>query len=901
MLRRYNSKSLDTILLKNRRTTIGSAATCDVVVKGKGIAPVHASIQSTSLGFLLRDHSLSGSTRVNDRPVVGQVEIQSGDSLQVGGSPPFVFDAEWMFGTRPNSAKSKEHSVGGSPAPPTSANHLPIIGKRIIPLAARGSPTRKPERSSASSTESNREYYNSGRSIGNNLLQRVVKLQAEVIAKDEKIRQLTSSSCPHFQPTLPPSFTSSLPPPLPFSRRRPSKLPELSTKSFELFAYRAFVGAIASQLRQFNDRVLRNPQRDGAELFTAMCRAVDVPLSHRITDIEKHCEAVLIDNDFEDGDELISRLDNFIRESRREKILELTNELEMVMPLIRDAASNARENIKVCNVFTQWSRQFGDLLRKSSFSASVLFQAIDDLKAQFSEAHMSRHWLPPSITPILRLAALELEKRDGAVSPRAEFPTVPVVGGNDRKKSIDMTLDTCISQVEAIVHEIDYHAVRLFNKAKDYSTFQPLDLDSVTRISKVVDSMRSSIDVLSEHSFKDRPNSVLFFEITNEDIRNSMRKSDGEGSTSSLSSHGSGPQRKVSAAPKITDPLSESDEIAEERMMDVVERITRLLGPDEGPARNEGTISVDASVLKLLLQQSNKLADTYESLELDREGARRKRSIPPMITVEEESPEGPEPPKIEQIPSESPLETPMPIEDSPDATLPPTPSSETSEVSDDGSLAARTPESEMSLPDPKVGAEEEEEEEEEVPRHKKSLVAVMTLSNDSKILKKSYSEDLGIKKKTNGHGISRAPQVPRAADPTAPPESPPPSPEATPLIDDESDEDPEDPEEEEEEEEEGEGERERNPFTDDEKSTVRYVPKNESQELSPQVSQETSGDQERISSHLRSHINTANGKPHVTYQYPIRKYYSPPMKRRSKSEDQKIKETLSNRPPFVLY
>ncbi|CAO4368694.1 unnamed protein product [Caenorhabditis nigoni] len=105
MLRRYNSKNLDTIVLKNRRTTIGSAPNCDVVLKGKGIAGIHASIESNSMGYFLKEHSLSGMTRVNDKPIFGQVQIHSGDLIQVGGSPPFVFDSEWMFGTRPNSAK----------------------------------------------------------------------------------------------------------------------------------------------------------------------------------------------------------------------------------------------------------------------------------------------------------------------------------------------------------------------------------------------------------------------------------------------------------------------------------------------------------------------------------------------------------------------------------------------------------------------------------------------------------------------------------------------------------------------------------------------------------------------------------------------------------------------------
>ncbi|UMM21845.1 hypothetical protein L5515_003350 [Caenorhabditis briggsae] len=722
MLRRYNSKNLDTIVLKNRRTTIGSAPNCDVVLKGKGIAGIHASIESNSMGYFLKEHSLSGMTRVNDKPIFGQVQIHSGDLIQVGGSPPFVFDSEWMFGTRPNSAKKGAGLPVTVPnGPEKDAPMLPMItGKKIHPQLSlsdsaaamkkrseyskfsKSGPNSESLRSSASSTES-RAFYSNPRSIGNNLLQRVVKLQAELMEKDEKIRQLSIHTQPfpnpfYYLPPQAPPLQQATPPssqqlvPLSFRSQNQSIKPQ---KSFELYAYRAFVGAITSQLRQFNDRVIRHPQRDSAELFNAMCRAVDVPLSSRIVEIEKYCEAVLIDNDFEDGDELMTRLDSFIRESRREKILELTNELEVLMPLIRDAASNARDNIKVCNVFTQWSRQFGDLLRKNSFSATTLFQAIEDLKTQFSEAHMSRHWLPPSITPILRLAALEIEKRDGDVTPSLT-PRKPQ-NILERRNSIDMTLDTCISQVETISHEMDYHIGRLYRKAKDFSTFQPLDLDTVTRISKIVESVKSGVEMLLEHSFKEsRPNSVMFFEITNDDIRNVIRKSDGEGSSGSLSS-----LKRVSAPPKIPEVFSEDEEILEERrdvegeIMKIIEGIGEKIGSEEGlkPARNQGMISLDATVLKTLIQQSQRLLAIYES----NDEIRRKRSAPPMILVENEDPEEPE------------------------------------------------------------------------------------------------------------------------------------------IV------------------------------------------------------------------HLRSHINTASGKPHVTYQYPIHNYYSPPMKRRSKSEDQKIKETLKNRPPFVLY
>ncbi|CCD72295.1 FHA domain-containing protein [Caenorhabditis elegans] len=1115
MLRRYNSRNLDTIFLKTRRTTIGSAPTCDVVLKGKGIAQIHASIESNSTGYVLKEHSLSGITRVNDRPVFGQVEIHSGDLIQVGGSPPFVFDSEWMFGTRPNSAKmiaKRNAPLENAPETIPEQQQQPILpmisGKKLHQLSQsqqpsfsdssvkkRSSSMKIARESSASSTESQRGIYsNQQRSIGNNLLQRVVKLQAELMAKDEKIRQLTSINPfsasnllyyhqPHHAPPFqaPPLFSHQAPPPLQATPLTSSNR-QKSTKSFELFAYRAFIGAITSQLRQFNDRVLRHPQRDSAELFNLMCRAVDVPLASRITEIEKYCEAVLIDNDFEDTDELLNKIEGFIRESRREKILELTNELEVLMPLIRDAASNARENIKVCNVFTQWSRQFGDLLRKNSFSATTLFQAIEDLKTQFSEAHMSRHWLPPSITPILRLAALELEKRNGDVTPSTS-PRPPAI--LDRKKSIDMTLDTCISQVETITHEMDYHVVRLINKAKDYSSFQPLDLDTVTRISKLVESLKTNLDQLTEHSFKeDRPNSVLFFEITHDDLKSSIKKySDAEGSMSSL-----GSVKKISVAPKISEIVEEEDvEILEERKH-VEGEIMRIIGEIgekidfsglTEPSRAEGMIKVDASVLKMLIQQSQRLLGSYEALESEREKARRKRSAPPMILVEnlensehlehseapicakpaqnpeidlpevpsldlEETTENPEIPEISTPREEDSAENlenlvensekseiledleensknltensekPGILEDlaeNPDLEasnpefdaendeehakivqstenaqnltendeksenhehLPEKPGNR-SDLAENSDLEASKPEfyaendekhaelvqstknaqnlaengeepenpealaenadenpenleSQASQADflsntdgnaqnlvenPEISdflVENQEETEEKVSEAAEKAENPMKLAEideNSENLDISAAENAenaenhvtAVAESENSENFSSESENPAENDEN--PEiskimtsSPPGTPESEPIADDSE--------------------------SEDEKSTIRYIPSKNSESLqnsmdSSDVIEEEevklvpNGDvvqaaaEDRMSSHLKSHVNTASGKPHITYQYPIRRYFSPPMKRRSKSEDQKIRETLRNRPPFILY
>ncbi|EFP10530.1 hypothetical protein CRE_29070 [Caenorhabditis remanei] len=1057
MLRRYNSRNLETFLLKTRKTTIGSDDGCDIVLKGKGVDGVHVSIESNSNGYFLKEHSLAGITRVNDRPFVGQIQIHSGDKIQIGACP-LVFDEEWLIGTRPNSAKVMAKAIGGIPKKeePMSSMLPMITGKKIHPLTPQqslsdssvkkrtvysrfGGPPppqsgNQSLRSSASSTESQHRstaFYTNNRSTGVALLQKVVKLQEELISRDAMvsnlIRQLhgevtgLKSAAPYsYHPTtLPPSF---LPPfhhtpyqappfqapplqaPPPSNRSNSSQQLQKTAKSFELAAYRAFVGAITSQLRQFNDRVLRHPQRDSAELFNSMCRAVDLPLESRIkiqliktvrksinmpvfgatlgpttkttvtlitvvfVDIIKFCEADLIDKDFEDGDELMIKLEHFIRESRRDKILELIHELEVLMPLIRDAASNARENIKVCNVFTQWSREFGDIIRKKHITATILFQAIDDLMTQFSEAHMSRHWLPPSITPILRLAALELDKRDGNVTPSMSPRPPPVL---DRKKSIDMTLDTCISQVETIIHEMDYHVVRLYNKAKDYSTFQPLDLDTVTRVSKIVESMKSSVELLGEHSFKeDRPNSVLFFKITNEDIKNSIRKSDGEGSGSLSSS------KKVSVAPKIPENFSEDEEILEERkeveteIQKIIEKIGEKIGEGEEaePTGSHRMISVDASVLKKLIQESQRLTVSYD---FEKSESRRKRSVPPTITVEDIL--NSEDVKIQEVvpveaevtPSEEASE-----EISEDVA---TPESQSFEIPAESLICSKPAQLPLAyeLPDFEVTAPSAPPPE-DVPH-----LNLETSEEDAttpEVVTPRDSEESGPESRSRPatpeyptpKNIASGADLPftliMPEQPGNPEQSAASSPDLIPEVDDveslNSNSDDQDSEESEDvEPEESEGIDDVSESEDD-KTTVLYIPSAATpQELTPQdslhseslddvkdsedvlqYSEDIVGDSEApedvlqyseapekvvenvlepigngdviheihraedpISSHLKSHMNTANGKPHITYQYPIRRYYSPPMKRRSKSEDQKIRETLKSRPPFVLY
>jgi pSer/pThr/pTyr-binding forkhead associated (FHA) protein len=73
----------DAILLRDRVTLLGSAAHCDGVLTGDGVAAVHAAVIRSDSGILVR--ALGGETTVNGKPV-RQHRLAAADVIQIGSS-----------------------------------------------------------------------------------------------------------------------------------------------------------------------------------------------------------------------------------------------------------------------------------------------------------------------------------------------------------------------------------------------------------------------------------------------------------------------------------------------------------------------------------------------------------------------------------------------------------------------------------------------------------------------------------------------------------------------------------------------------------------------------------------------------------------------------------------------
>uniref|UniRef100_A0A1I7X9N4 Bromo domain-containing protein n=1 Tax=Heterorhabditis bacteriophora TaxID=37862 RepID=A0A1I7X9N4_HETBA len=125
--------------------------------------------------------------------------------------------------------------------------------------------------------------------------------------------------------------------------------------------------------------------------------------------------------------------------------------------------STAKESIRVCSIFTQWSRQLGKFTYYTyqnqnkilSFSGNILF-----VQDQFDNSQMSRHWLPPSLTPLLRIAALEFDKKELLIKQKEKH----------RQNELGVELETTKKNISSVIDSQD----------KDYQD-SIIDLDIILK------------------------------------------------------------------------------------------------------------------------------------------------------------------------------------------------------------------------------------------------------------------------------------------------------------------------------------------------------------------------------------------------------------------------------------
>ncbi|VDO90527.1 unnamed protein product [Heligmosomoides polygyrus] len=486
MLRRYSSQNLETIPMHSKVLTIGTTGVCDVKVNAKGVHPVHASIEQnkTSGSFWLKDHSLAGRTTVNGQSVHGQVELQNGDLVRVGRAQPFVFEKA-NFALRGDSPFEKTSEKEAS-----KTAMFPVLGvKKALsakPTSRRpGTAVAKARRNASGNTEKketkglNRAAYTKG-SVGNHLLQRVVRLQDELTRKNIEIDELRQQKASD-------SGVASSP-----SKAEPYYLEIERECDIEL-------------------------ERKG---FTAMQR---------------------------------SHLADLFRNNRKEYISTVAGEMELLVPVIREACETAGESIRVCSVFTEWSRHLGEQMRIDGITGTQLLSAVDDLKEDFYRNRMENHWLLPSISPILSLTAQELEKSRESSSiadtqaaedssrihsneqtGKEEKDEAGPLNDDRTREKPDVSLERALEEAEAKSAQLESQLNVLQRKISQSTNINESTRDRLAQLLTRLNSSAGSIrrtgvgDLDDEPTHKKSVTSVVSLDITGDDIHHAKKLMDYE-------------------------------------------------------------------------------------------------------------------------------------------------------------------------------------------------------------------------------------------------------------------------------------------------------------------------------------------------------------------------------------
>jgi hypothetical protein len=75
----------------NKPLLVGRETTCEIVVSDRMVSRFHARITPTNEGIVLEDLDSKNGTHRNGNPVVGQVTLQDGDTVQIALAQQFLF------------------------------------------------------------------------------------------------------------------------------------------------------------------------------------------------------------------------------------------------------------------------------------------------------------------------------------------------------------------------------------------------------------------------------------------------------------------------------------------------------------------------------------------------------------------------------------------------------------------------------------------------------------------------------------------------------------------------------------------------------------------------------------------------------------------------------------------
>ncbi|KAF7638971.1 FHA domain-containing protein, partial [Meloidogyne graminicola] len=453
LLIQENSKKYGNILLM-QQTLIGSNPECDIVIKCPGVRSKHALIeysQKTSSYWLkqlmpsfeekqkeinkTKNLNIFGEQKESIEEILNDgslIELRHLDKLLFGNGPnsvEFIFKIpskinKEKIGKSDNKQKLKRSnsccsSVRKKTLKELNEFSLPIVGNKIKPKPYidkfirpinnnnKLCQLKQQQNKQNELINNNNQLKSSNKDENENDLNKNKKIKEETkhnqeINSENNITNKLLNIENSFQEALAKAYEENehLRSELLIKKKGNKKI----ISSLNEIVYETFFQICNEEMDILNKRILNMTVRDYSDIFAEINKILHEPFSFRLMEINSKCSVIFETLKLEplEKEELYIQLDYFLKK----KIYPISKAIDSFLGTLKESAIIAKESTRACIVFSQWSREFGDQLQLNP-DWNLMIYKVRDLQNRFKEQGLPKHWLPPSLIPILEILIFE--------------------------------------------------------------------------------------------------------------------------------------------------------------------------------------------------------------------------------------------------------------------------------------------------------------------------------------------------------------------------------------------------------------------------------------------------------------------------------------------------------------
>uniref|UniRef100_A0A914L7U3 FHA domain-containing protein n=1 Tax=Meloidogyne incognita TaxID=6306 RepID=A0A914L7U3_MELIC len=202
--------------------------------------------------------------------------------------------------------------------------------------------------------------------------------------------------------------------------------------------FETFFKVCNEEMEILNRRLVNMSVRDYSDVFAEINKILHEPFSFRLMEINSKCSVLFESLKLESSEkeELYIQLDRFLKE----KIYPISKAVDSFLGTLRESALIAKESARACSVFSQWSREFGDQLQLHP-NWNLMLYKVRDLQNRFREQGLPRHWLPPSLMPLLEVLIFERKNWADEGHKKEHELTESLKEANEKIKRLEAELE----------------------------------------------------------------------------------------------------------------------------------------------------------------------------------------------------------------------------------------------------------------------------------------------------------------------------------------------------------------------------------------------------------------------------------------------------------------------------